>query len=115
MSSLILWQDVVSSLKETALDYTSLRFWLCHLSLSFYIRHMLQLGMSPIYITFMGACCCNKAFVSLGYMEYIRRFLVCVVVCCAIPELLAFPCRVAYKVWLKRCIRSCFLKSLKAA
>ena len=118
MSSLVFWRDVVASLKETASDYTSLRFWLCRLTLSFYVRHMLQLGMGPIYITFLGACCCNKAFLSLGYMDYALRFLVCLVVCCAIPELLAFPCRVAYRIWFKHYIRSCFQnfsKSVEAA
>lgn len=118
MSSLVLWRDVVASLKETTLDYTCSRFWLCRLTFSFYIRHMLQLGLGPVYISFLGACCCNKAFLSLGYMEYAMRFLACLAICCIIPELLAFPCRVAYRIWLKRCVRSCFQnfsKSVEAA
>ncbi len=108
MSSLF-WQDVGTSLKETLWDYTSLDFWLYRLSVCFYVRHMVQLGIGPVFLTFLGTSCCRQACHSVGYGTYLVRFMVCMIVFCTIPEILAFPGRLARRVWLKQYLRA-FLK-----
>ena len=100
------WQDVHTSLKETLWDYTSLDFWLYRLSVCFYVRHMIQLGIGPIFLTFFGMSCCKHVSRSVGYGTYLLRFMVCMIVFCTIPEILAFPGRLARRIWLKQYLRA---------
>jgi hypothetical protein len=109
------WQDVRTSFKETLWDYTSLDFWLYRLSVCFYIRRMVQLGIGPIFLTFLGASCCKQTCMSVGYGTYLLRFMMCMIVFCTIPEILVFPGRVARRVWLKQYLRALLKHSGKRA
>ena len=110
------WQDVHTSLKETLWDYTNLDFWLYRLSVSFYVRHMIQLGIGPVFLTFLGTSCCYRQTChSVGYATNLMRFMVCFIIFCTIPEILVFPGRLARRVWLKEYLLALLEYSAKRA